>query len=708
MVTKSLVRVITGVLIAQSSTTVFFTSAAGPSLSLPQLSPPKKLHRKLPYDYYYRRGGKGGKGGKKAGRGFRASARLCEEEGRNYGKSGKGGMGKAGMMYGMYGWAAMNGKAGMYRYGKAGMYHGRNLNVRHTLRGRGGKKAGISEDFCGTINAFTDDSFPTAAPTSLPETLCGCESCTEQVWDSLAGGFSCGERIQQIHGEPGYPTHWDACAYVALEFASTCGACHPVTCDSEIAPTPTVAPEEEEEIVTNESHCGCAVCNNRIWNNDAEGHTCGDRILWLQNNDPWMTEEEACRAVGKTEHPLSCGDCDPDTCGRPIERCGCKECDDETWNANANGFTCGERVEWVMGTGETSMAACALVASEFPTICGHKCDPNRCDGRGNFAGAEDRECDTPALTSESDLYCFPPYDRRVRWENVWGKYIVEVKESNPNTVCGPNDNVFSRETVSLDEQNDKLTLQYKMVEGTWNAAEVRIVLPEEDMPYQYGTFDFSLESVHVYNVTTGQLVSQTLPPSLVLSMFTWDTTDTCHKDEELKREVDIEISRWDDPNNLDAQFLVQPAEFPHLYRFSTGGDTGASTGDPDMDFSQGGSEWGFTWNPGQLSWYSSAGGLGGKTHSYTTRQATELGLPDRVQCLPADIEIRVNLWHMFSSFVDPTDMSQDLMVEVVISNFQYTPSGLQSVSETDGVCTRNCQCGPNSICANGSCANTLG
>lgn len=63
-------------------------------------------------------------------------------------------------------------------------------------------------------------------------------------------------------------------------------------------------------------------------------------------------------------------------------RCGCLDCDSTIWStpAPAGGIhTCGSRIEWVMGgNGNRELDACALVAKEFPSTCGRRCDPASC------------------------------------------------------------------------------------------------------------------------------------------------------------------------------------------------------------------------------------------------------------------------------------------------------------------------------------------
>jgi len=75
-------------------------------------------------------------------------------------------------------------------------------------------------------------------------------------------------------------------------------------------------------------HCGCMECNDSVWNRIADGHTYGDRIMWVRennnNNNPHSppagtgTDDErlrsACSWVAGREFPRVCGTCDPDRC----------------------------------------------------------------------------------------------------------------------------------------------------------------------------------------------------------------------------------------------------------------------------------------------------------------------------------------------------------------------------------------------------------
>lgn len=63
---------------------------------------------------------------------------------------------------------------------------------------------------------------------------CGCETCTEEVWNTRAqdssGNFRCGGRIEWVQTSKEM-TESEACRVVSAEFPTICGAaCHPDRC----------------------------------------------------------------------------------------------------------------------------------------------------------------------------------------------------------------------------------------------------------------------------------------------------------------------------------------------------------------------------------------------------------------------------------------------------------------------------------------------
>ena len=74
-----------------------------------------------------------------------------------------------------------------------------------------------------------------------PNSKCGCAACTDAIWNTLAGEFSCGDRISYLTTSMAqqYPSEVQACRQVAFEFPCICGGCDPSRC---ALPTPEFNP----------------------------------------------------------------------------------------------------------------------------------------------------------------------------------------------------------------------------------------------------------------------------------------------------------------------------------------------------------------------------------------------------------------------------------------------------------------------------------
>ena len=199
--------------------------------------------------------------------------------------------------------------------------------------------------------------------------------------------------------------------------------------------------------------CGCPVCTESIWNNNAGEFTCGERITYLatEMSSQYPTQVSACRRIA-FEFPCDCGGCDPGRCALPTPQ-----------------FVLPAAWEPEEGT------------TPAPTPVTAYTDPN--------LNQEDQE-----------LYCFPSGQRQTY--TLWGGMRVQIKQDD-SMVCGPGNNRFTTETVQIDESADKLTLQYK--NGV--ASEVRILLPEAQRPFTYGKYSFSVESVSVKDAS-GSVLSE--------------------------------------------------------------------------------------------------------------------------------------------------------------------------------------------------------
>jgi len=88
---------------------------------------------------------------------------------------------------------------------------------------------------CGGVGATCTQGAPIQPPVAAPESTpkCGCASCTQQVLDRDADGYSCGSRIDWVIDNID-SSETDACALVGgEEFPSICGGCDPNTCNND-------------------------------------------------------------------------------------------------------------------------------------------------------------------------------------------------------------------------------------------------------------------------------------------------------------------------------------------------------------------------------------------------------------------------------------------------------------------------------------------
>jgi len=129
----------------------------------------------------------------------------------------------------------------------------------------------------------------------------------------------------------------------------------------------------------------------------------------------------------------------------------------------------------------------------------------------------------------------------------WSGREWEIKTSGSERV-GPGPNLFSdsEDNVWIDDQ-DRLHLKITKVRRDFYCAEVKTV-----EPLPYGTYRWLLESP-----------VDELDPNAVLGLFTWSDSSVY-----ANGEVDIEFSRWGDASSPNAQYVVQPYNWPgHLLEF---------------------------------------------------------------------------------------------------------------------------------------------
>lgn len=177
------------------------------------------------------------------------------------------------------------------------------------------------------------------------------------------------------------------------------------------------------------------------------------------------------------------------------------------------------------------------------------------------------------------------------------------------------------------DDNGKLHLQIAQGLGQWTCAEVSLT-----RSLGYGTYLFDVHDV------------SPLEPATVFGMFTWDDSNT---DPE-HRELDMEISRWGDPDNKNSQYVVQPYYIPaNVVRFTT--PSGPIT-------------YSFRWEPGRVT-FRTARKSAGRAEAPLSESVFTSGVP-----MPGSEEVHINLY-VYAKSKKPLSRES----EVVIDKFEYLP-----------------------------------
>jgi hypothetical protein len=217
--------------------------------------------------------------------------------------------------------------------------------------------------------------------------------------------------------------------------------------------------------------------------------------------------------------------------------------------------------------------------------------------------------------------------RRLRFSG----YEWRVKSSDGRVGPGPNYFSDGEDSAFVDDRG-RLHLRIAHRDGRWWCSEVI-----SERSFGYGTYRFYLDS----NVDD-------LDPNIVLGLFTWNDAPAYHH-----REIDVEISRWGDPNNRNAQFVVQPYTRPrNIARFQVPPGLAASTHV-------------FTWEPERISCRSLAG-LGAdpaETKGVIQQHTFTQDIPRA-----GGENARINLWLLAGK--RPVGARS---AELVISKFEFVP-----------------------------------
>lgn len=211
---------------------------------------------------------------------------------------------------------------------------------------------------------------------------------------------------------------------------------------------------------------------------------------------------------------------------------------------------------------------------------------------------------------------------------------------------GPNDYSDSCENVFVDA-NGRLHLRIVQHESGWLTSEV--VLADS---LGHGRCSFTVESR-----------ADALDPNEVLGLFTWDENAPADH----YREFDVELSRWGDPGNANAQFVVQPWDTPgNLHRFN-------------IDYPGGTA-------PTTHVMHWTASGIAFSSHYGTSCSAPAAGSVIETWTYagsdnpsPGNEQVRLNLW--LRDGLPPVSGAGS---EVIISDFRFHPDG-PADSDSDGV-----------------------
>jgi len=190
-------------------------------------------------------------------------------------------------------------------------------------------------------------------------------------------------------------------------------------------------------------------------------------------------------------------------------------------------------------------------------------------------------------------------------------------------------NPYDPKNVYVDNAG-ALHLQIVKRDERWTCSEVNLT-----RSLGYGTYSFTVEDL------------SRLEPAVVFGMFTWDHST----DEENYREIDINISRWGDSQNKNAEFAIQPSFMPmNISRFAAPAGKLKHT---------------IIWEPGRITMVTSRGsGAPGASivskHTFTSEVPTA-----------GSESVRMT----FYVYRQPNGNSSDLhhRAEVVVDRFEFLP-----------------------------------
>jgi hypothetical protein len=185
-------------------------------------------------------------------------------------------------------------------------------------------------------------------------------------------------------------------------------------------------------------------------------------------------------------------------------------------------------------------------------------------------------------------------------------------------------NVFAPANVWTDS-GGFLHLRVARQAERWTSAEVKL-----SRSLGYGLYRFVVRDV------------SHLKPAAVFSLFTWDDSGP-------SREMDVEISRWGEPQDKNAQYVVQPYFVPaNTVRFNTPPGT--------LTFRM-------LWEPGRVSFKTVRGSSSNNQSDVIAEHVFTSGVPS-----PGDERVHMNVY-VYDNKRRP--LQHDF--EVVVEKFEFLP-----------------------------------
>jgi hypothetical protein len=229
--------------------------------------------------------------------------------------------------------------------------------------------------------------------------------------------------------------------------------------------------------------------------------------------------------------------------------------------------------------------------------------------------------DVLALTSVEGIKASPTASKVIHFSGY--DWTVRVAPSNR----GGDMNQYDAANVWVD-QKGYLHLRIGEGDGGWTSAEVNLT-----QSLGYGTYRFVVQD------------SAHLEPSAVVAMFTLDE----RRDQDVRTELDIELSRWGKSGKMNADYTVQPYYLPeNTVHFSV----------PPGRFTHV-----LRWEPGVASFKTFDGTAVGPEAKELTHHVFTSGVP-----VPGSETVHIDFYDFLRSQSELTHPA-----EVVLEKFEYLP-----------------------------------